>query len=64
MMIPIRCITCGKPVGHLWEKYSERVKNGEKIVKVLDDLGLERYCCRAMFMSHVDMIKDVARFKR
>ncbi len=64
MMIPIRCITCGKPVGHLWEKYNERVKNGEKIAKVMDDLGLERYCCRAMFMSHVDMIKDVARFKR
>ena len=64
MMIPIRCITCGKPVGHLWEKYNERINSGEKIGKVLDDLGLERYCCRAMFMAHVDMIKDVARFKR
>ncbi len=64
MMIPIRCITCGKPVGHLWNKYNERVKGGEKISKVLDDLGLERYCCRALFMTHVDTIKDIARFKR
>ncbi|MFH0890019.1 MAG: DNA-directed RNA polymerase subunit N [Candidatus Aenigmatarchaeota archaeon] len=64
MMIPIRCITCGKPLGHLWEQYSQRIKEGESAVKILDSLGLERYCCRALFMTHVDTIKDVARFKR
>ena len=64
MMIPIRCMTCGNPVAHLWETFNERVKNGEKMGKIMDDFGFERYCCRSLFMSHVDTIKIVARFKR
>lgn len=64
MIIPIRCFSCGRPVGHLYESYKERVSKGEKIKKVLDDLGLERYCCRALFMGHVDLIDTVAKFKK
>ena len=63
MLIPIRCWTCGKPVGGLWEKYQERVKNGEQTAKVLDDLGLERYCCRTLFLTHRDILRDVAKFR-
>ena len=29
---------------------------------VLDDLGFERYCCRRMFVSHLDLIEEVAPF--
>lgn len=64
MIIPIRCFSCGKPVAHLWEQYCERTKAGEKKKKVLDDLGLERYCCRALFLGHVDLIDTAARFKK
>jgi len=64
MIIPVRCFSCGKPVGHLWEKFKERVEKGEDRKKILDDLGLERYCCRALFMGHVDLIDTVARFKK
>ena len=32
--------------------------------KVLDELGLERYCCRALFLGHVDLIDTVAEFKK
>lgn len=64
MIIPIRCFSCGKPVAHLWEEYKERVERGEPAKKVLDELGLERYCCRALFLGHVDLLEDVARFKR
>jgi DNA-directed RNA polymerase subunit N len=64
MIIPIRCMTCGKPVAHLWEDYNKRIAAGEDVKKVLDSLGLERYCCRSLFMTHVDMIKDIGRFKR
>jgi DNA-directed RNA polymerase subunit N (RpoN/RPB10) len=31
---------------------------------VLDELGLERYCCRAIFMGHVDLIDTVTEFKK
>jgi len=64
MIIPIRCLSCGKPVGHLWEDFKERVAAGEKAKKVLDDLGLERYCCRAVFLGHVDLIEIAGQFKK
>ncbi len=64
MIIPIRCFSCGKPVAHLWEEYCKRVKEGEERKKVLDDLGLERYCCRALFLGHVDLIDIAARFRK
>jgi len=64
MIIPMRCMTCGKPISHLWEEFKERVEKGEEKKKVMDDLGLERYCCRAMFLGHVELIDDVARFKK
>lgn len=63
MIVPVRCFTCGKPVGGLWERYQERVKNGENIAKVLDDLGVERYCCRTLFLTHRDILRDVAKFR-
>lgn len=64
MIIPIRCWSCGKPVAHLWEKYKERVEKGENKKAVLDDLGIERYCCRAMFLSHIDLIDTAGQFKK
>ena len=64
MIIPIRCFSCGKPVAHLWKSFKERTNKGEDIKKVLDDLGLGRYCCRALFMGHVDLLQDIAEFKK
>ncbi|MBI4020431.1 MAG: DNA-directed RNA polymerase subunit N [Candidatus Aenigmarchaeota archaeon] len=63
MMIPIRCMTCGKPVGHLWEAFQKEAKAvGQK--DAMDKLGLERYCCRALFVSHVDLLPRVAQFRK
>lgn len=64
MIIPIRCFTCGKPIAHLYEEYLIRTKNGENPKKVMDELGLKRYCCRALFLGHVDLIGEIAKFKK
>jgi DNA-directed RNA polymerase subunit N len=64
MIIPIRCMTCGKPVGHLWEAYQAEVKKGKSPKNVLDKIGLSRYCCRSLFLTHKDTIKEVAQFKK
>lgn len=64
MIIPVRCYACGKPVGHLWESFKEKVEKGEDRKKAMDALGLERYCCRALFMGHVDLIDTSAKFKK
>ena len=29
MIIPIRCWSCGKPIGHLWEQFKERLEKDE-----------------------------------
>jgi len=63
-MIPIRCFTCGNPIAHLWQKYKEKLASGEDSKKVLDELGLERYCCRAVFLGHVELQQKVSKFKK
>ena len=62
MIIPVRCFTCGKVVGSAFEKFIERTDKGEDPKEVLDDLGLERYCCRRMIVSHIDLIDEVMPF--
>jgi len=64
MIIPIRCFSCGKPVGHLYEEFQERLDKGEERRKIMDIMGLERYCCRGLFMGHVDLIDIAGEFKK
>ncbi|MFA4946697.1 MAG: DNA-directed RNA polymerase subunit N [Candidatus Micrarchaeia archaeon] len=64
MLIPVRCWTCGKPVAEHWREYKERVDKGESAEKVLDDLGLDRYCCRRMLAAEPNLIEEILPFKR
>ncbi|MCF7872073.1 DNA-directed RNA polymerase subunit N [Candidatus Woesearchaeota archaeon] len=64
MIIPVRCFSCGKPIGQNWETFKEKVAKGDDPKKVLDDLGLERSCCRGVFLGHVDLIDVVSEFKK
>ncbi len=64
MIIPIRCYSCGKPIAQLWEEFKEKTEKGEDAKKVMDSLGLERYCCRSVFMGHVDLIDIAGEFKK
>ena len=75
MIIPIRCFTCGKVLADKWNYYCKEVekkqdqdsvlnvnsKTMQKTTegKVLDTLGLKRYCCRRMMISHVDLINII-----
>ncbi|MFP4403111.1 MAG: DNA-directed RNA polymerase subunit N [Candidatus Woesearchaeota archaeon] len=64
-MIPIRCFSCGKPIGHLYEEYKEKTKNNpENKAKVLDDLEIDRFCCRQVFLTHVELINLSSKFKK
>jgi len=49
-------------VGDKWEEFARRVKAGEDSGKVLDSMGVTRYCCRRMLLSHVEIIDEVLRF--
>ncbi len=62
MIIPVRCFTCGKLIGDKWEEFAARTKAGENAGDVLDSLGIKRYCCRRMLLSHVEIVDEVLRF--
>ena len=45
-----------------FEEYQKRVKSGEDPAKILDSLGIERYCCRRMLLTTVETIQQVIPF--
>ena len=49
-------------IAHVYEQYKEAVETGVGSDKALDDLGMERYCCRRMFVGHIDLVDEVAPF--
>jgi len=62
MLIPVRCFTCGNLIGDKLEDYQNRTKSGEEPAKVLNALGIERYCCRRMLLTSVETIQQVIPF--
>ncbi|MCD6323500.1 MAG: DNA-directed RNA polymerase subunit N [Desulfurococcales archaeon] len=63
-MFPVRCPTCGAVIGDKWEEFVRRVKAGENPRKVLDDLKIRRYCCRRVFISHVNLIEEMVMYTK
>ncbi|MCZ7392107.1 MAG: DNA-directed RNA polymerase subunit N [Candidatus Methanoperedens sp.] len=61
-MIPVRCFTCGKVISSVWDEYKKRTET-EDPGKVLDDLGIERYCCRRMLLTHVELVDLLAPYQ-
>jgi DNA-directed RNA polymerase subunit N len=62
VLVPVRCFTCGNLVADRFEDYQNKVKSGEEPAKVLDSLGIERYCCRRMLLTTVETIQQVIPF--
>lgn len=58
MIIPIRCFSCAKVIADKWEKYQELIKSGLTEAEALNEVGLKRYCCRRMFLGHVDINQE------
>jgi DNA-directed RNA polymerase subunit N len=62
VLIPVRCFTCGNLIADKYDDYQNRIKAGEEPVKVLDSLGLKRYCCRRMMLTTVETIQQIIPF--
>ena len=62
MLIPVRCLTCGKMIADKYDEYQNKIKLGEDPAKILDSLGFDRYCCRRMLLTTVETIQQVIPF--
>ena len=49
-------------IAHVYEQYKHAVESGEHAQSTLENLGIERYCCRRMFVGHVDLLDEIAPF--
>lgn len=62
MIFPIRCFTCNKVIGGRWQEYQKKTEDeGQHPKDVLDGMGMKRYCCRRMFLGHVEIIDRIIR---
>ena len=64
MIIPVRCFSCGKPIGQLYEKYKKLIESGKTQKEAEEEVGLKRMCCRAQFLGHSDVLPLINKFKK
>ncbi|MBR9679705.1 MAG: DNA-directed RNA polymerase subunit N [Candidatus Altiarchaeota archaeon] len=64
MIIPVRCFSCGFPISAFYPEFKKRVAAGEDAGKVMDEMTIERFCCRRMLLSQSDVIEKIAPFKK
>lgn len=62
MLVPVRCFTCGNLIADKFEDYQNKIRAGEDPAKVLDALGMKRYCCRRMLLTSIETIQQVVPF--
>ena len=56
MPFPVRCFTCGKVIGNMWNDFCRRKLDTSKTEgEHLSNMNVKRHCCRRMFLTHVDI---------
>ncbi|CAH1763349.1 16364_t:CDS:2 [Entrophospora sp. SA101] len=62
MIIPVRCFSCGKVIGNKWDLYQSLLENDYLEGAAMDAIGLSRYCCRRMILTHTDLISKLLQY--
>ncbi|MCO5571002.1 hypothetical protein L7F22_024733 [Adiantum nelumboides] len=58
----VHCFTCGKVIENKWDTYLDLLQADYTEGDALDALGLVKYCCRRMLMTHVDLIEKLLQY--
>ncbi|KKN10878.1 hypothetical protein LCGC14_1032110, partial [marine sediment metagenome] len=51
-------------IAHAYKPYLEYIEKGESSETAFKELGLERWCCKRMLVSQVDLINELLKFPR
>ncbi|CAJ1019713.1 putative RNA polymerases N / 8 kDa subunit [Leishmania utingensis] len=62
MIIPVRCFTCGNVIADKYLLYLDLVSQGVSEEDAMNAFHLERFCCRRMMLTHVDMTDLLLKF--
>ena len=62
MIIPVRCFTCGKVIGNKWQKFLDIIVQHKTPLQAFQELKIERYCCRRMLLTHVNLIDYLSNY--
>ncbi|MHA1730145.1 MAG: DNA-directed RNA polymerase subunit N [Promethearchaeota archaeon] len=64
MIIPIRCFSCGKLIADKWEPFIKMMGEGKDVEDIYKELGITRFCCKRMLVSHVNLVDDLLAYTR
>lgn len=53
-LLPVRCLSCNKVIGHLGRKLIEYTRRGYTVGDALTSIGVIRVCCRQSITHTVD----------
>ena len=75
MIIPIRCMSCGKVIADKWRYFQDQLKKEKGTdtryyfdgtsnpdtpeKKIMDNLNLKRPCCRKHFLTQIDLMENI-----
>lgn len=56
MSLRVRCCSCNRIIGHLEEKYLQKLEEGLTEKEALNFLNIRSYCCRMHFLGYVPIL--------
>ncbi len=63
MICPVRCFSCGQVVADKYDEYVRLITEEKKTPRqALDMLGITKYCCRRMLLTHAETIDEVMNY--
>lgn len=45
-------------IAHKYKKYTTGIQKEEKVATLFNSLGIHRFCCKRMFLGHVDLSQN------
>lgn len=63
-MLPVRCFSCNKVIGRLQDEFDLFRKSQETDITIFfNKFKIERYCCRKIFITYIDIYENCTEFK-